>query len=112
MISVEIDGRILTVEGQAVAMPHKVQEAFALGDKVIVLLDPDADLGKSGQYRNLMALDSAGAVVWLAELPTDRDSDVFTRIASREPLIADTFSSYECDIDLQTGQLLAKRFFK
>lgn len=112
MLSVKFEGKLLTIDDAAVLMPHEIRDAFALGDKVIVFLDPDADLGRSGQYRNLLALDPAGASVWQAELPTDRDSDVFTRIVSREPLVADSFSSFECEIDPRTGRLLSMRFFK
>jgi hypothetical protein len=37
---------------------------------------------------------------------------VFTRIVSREPLRADSFSSFECSIDPSNGRLLAAVFFK
>jgi hypothetical protein len=112
MISVKFDGKLLTIDDRIVPMPHEIRDAFALGDKVIVFLDPDADLGSSGKYSNLVAVDSGGRLVWRAELPTERDSDVFTRIVSREPLVADSFSSFECEIDPGNGRLLSTRFFK
>ena len=112
MISVKFEGSLLIIDQKTVSMPNEIREAFALGDKVIVLLDPDADLGRSGQYRNLLAFDSAGTVIWQAELPTERDSDVFTRIVSRAPLVADSFSSFECEIDPENGRLASTRFFK
>jgi hypothetical protein len=112
MISVKFDGKLLTIDDRIVPMPHEIRDALALGDKFIVFLDPDADLGSSGKYSNLVAVDSGGRLVWWAELPTERDSDVFTRIVSREPLVADSFSSFECEIDPGNGRLLSTRFFK
>lgn len=110
--SVTFSGAMLRIGDTTLSMPCDVKEAFVLGDKVIVLLDPDACLGGSEPFRNLLALNFSGNRVWTAELPTDKPTDVFTRIVSRAPLRADSFSSFECSIDPSNGRLLAAGFFK
>jgi hypothetical protein len=109
---VTCSGATLSLGDTKLSMACDVKEAFVLGDKVIVLLDPDACVGGSEPFRNLLALDFSGNRVWTAELPTDKPADVFTRIVSREPLRADSFSSFECSIDPSNGRLLAAVFSK
>lgn len=93
-------------------MTHEVKDAFIVGDTVIVLPDPDADPGRTGQFQNLRGFDVEGKQLWSAELPTGKPSGVYTRIVSRSPLQADTFSSFECEIDLASGRIVRKEFFK
>lgn len=112
MKDVSFDGPLVRLDDTEVTMAHDVQEAFVLGDRIIVLLEPDADLGRHGQFRNLVALSPDGGLLWHAELPTDKASDVYTRVVSRNPLRADSFSSFECVIDPGTGKIVAKEFFK
>jgi hypothetical protein len=99
-------------DGKAITMDHPIREAFAVDRVIIVLLDPDADLGRQEQYRNLLAVNVDGEILWRADLPTDRRSDVYWRIASKSPLVASSFSSYDCEIDLRTGKIDRTDFYK
>lgn len=112
MTSISFAGNTIYVDGRRVALSFPIKEAFALGKKVIVLFDPDSNLGKHGQFRNLIALTSAGEHLWTAELPTDKSSDVYYRVVSQTPLKADSFCSFECLIDPDTGKILRKEFYK
>lgn len=112
MTTISFSGNTIDLDGRRVALPFPIKEAFALGEKVIVLFDPDANLGKHGQFRNLIALNTAGEHLWTAELPTDKPSDVFYRVISHAPLKADSFCSFECEIDPETGRIKSKTFFK
>ena len=91
---------------------YPIKDAFELNGTVIVFLDPDANLGKSGQYRNLLGFDLQGKRIWEAELPTTKPSDVYWRIKQKSPLIVSSFSSYECQIYETTGKIKSAKFYK
>ena len=53
-----------------------------------------------------------GEIAWVAELPTEKKMDVYYKISHRKPLIAYSFSSYECEIDINNGKIIRKEFDK
>jgi hypothetical protein len=112
MITVSHSGNTVEIDGKSIALDYPVKEAFVVGGLVVVLFDPDANLGKQGQFRNLVALRQTGELAWIAEFPTSKASDVYYRVSSRQPLKVASFSSYECEIAPQTGRILSKTFFK
>ncbi|GAB3036707.1 hypothetical protein [Bowmanella dokdonensis] len=112
MSQISYSGTILKVNGNPVMLPHEILEAFDVQGVIIVFLDPDAELGSGGQYRNLIGYSSNGTKLWEAELPTTKKSDVYWKIAKRVPLTVYSFSSYECELDISTGKILRKDFYK
>jgi len=111
--NLNFSGRTLrTGEGESINLDYPVIDAFQLGDRIIVLLDPDSYGSNFGQFRNLLALTVDGERLWTAELPTTMSNDTYYRISSRCPLIADTLSSYACEIDQSSGKIRNKTFFK
>lgn len=112
MTRVIFAGNTLTVDDKSVTMEFAIREAFEIDHVIVVLLDPDADLGTQSQYKNLIGLNANGEILWHADLPTVRQSDVYWRIASRSPLIASSFSSYDCEIDVRTGKVIRADFYK
>lgn len=112
MITASHLGNILRVNGKEIILEYPIKESFVLNDVVIVLFDPDSNLGTQGQFRNLIGFDQAGRQIWVAELPTSKASDVYYQVASRNPLKLSSFCSYECQIDPRTGKILAKAFYK
>jgi hypothetical protein len=105
-------GATLKVNGVNVVLPYPAIDGFMSRGIIVVLLDPDANMGKTGQYRNLLAYDATGEKLWEADLPTSKPSDVYWKIVNREPLIVYSFSSYECEIDLATGVIVRCDFYK
>jgi len=113
-------GRRVQVGGTAFSTDYSVRDAFALDERVIVLLDPDDYLTdprypkerRRGQdaLRNLRAYSMSGALLWEAEFP--EPADYYYKIVSRSPLIALSFSSYRCRIDPETGRILEAQFLK
>ena len=89
-----------------------IKDAFISKNTVIVFLDPDANLGKTKQYKNLLGFNKQGKKIWEAELPTTKSSDVYWRIKRKAPLVVSSFSSYECIIDESTGKILSAEFYK
>jgi len=110
----------LFIDGKLVKMPFPILNAVELGDRVIVLLDPDAYLldpeykikRRQGEraFQNLIAVSKNGEKLWEAEFPSE--SDYYYRIISQSPLKVDSFSSYECEIDPDTGKIIQKKFYK
>lgn len=114
------DGNSLKVDGFSFSVPWPIRDAKEFGDQVLVLLDPDAYLidpaykqaRREGApaIKNLMAFTRSGKVLWEADMP--QASDYYYRIISLSPLKADSFSSYECEIDFKSGKIISKKFFK
>ena len=112
MIDIQFVENSITVNSKKFDLAYPIKTAFALDDKVIVLFDPDSYIPKFGQFQNLIALNGMGNEIWKAELPTTLSGDCYYEIASKNPLKVYSFKSYECEIDLDTGKLKNKIFFK
>ena len=113
MSKIEVFGRQLKIDSTyVVEFLYPIKEAFFSENTVIVFLDPDANLGKTRQYKNLLGYDCQGKKIWEAELPTSKSSDVYWRIKQRVPLVVSSFSSYECNIDESTGEIVSSEFYK
>lgn len=120
MISVNFQGRTLTLDGKSFTMPYEIHDAFVLGERVIVLINPNAYLNDPSYskerrrginpFRNLLALSTDGSLEWEAEFP--ENVDYYYLISSKFPLIANSFSSYKCEIDVFTGKIKTREFVK
>jgi hypothetical protein len=102
----------LTVDGVSWHLEHPILDAFALGQKIIVLYDPDIRREKFGQFPNLEAFSSDGQKLWTAELPTNESGDSYYRVCFRDGLIADSWKSFACRLDEATGKIQSKTFYK
>jgi hypothetical protein len=119
-MSVTFEAKTLVIDGLTIPMQWPVLDAVEHGNKVFVLLDPDAYLldadykrirrQGSPAIKNLLAFDRAGDKLWDAELP--ESADYYYKISSTSPLVANSFSSYRCQIDSSTGAILAREFLK
>lgn len=112
MIEIGYHENIISINNNDYKLEFSIKEAFLLDDKVIVLFDPDSYISKFGQFRNLIALDKFGKTIWIAELPTTSSGDCYYMVVSRSPLIANSFQSYTCEIDPETGRIKNKIFYK
>jgi hypothetical protein len=110
--SIKYLGSSLTIDNVEIQCTHEVLNAFETNGVIVVFLDPDADMGKESQYRNLVAYKLSGEKLWEAELPTEKKSDVYWKLLSEKPLKVYSFSSYECEIDSATGKVLTSNFYK
>lgn len=119
-MSISFQGRVLVIDGQPIQMPWPVLDAIEHGVAVFVLFDPDSylldpDYKKMRRQgtpaiKNLVAIDKSGNKLWEADLPMA--SDYYYRIVSAAPLIANSFSSYRCEIDISSGAIKGKDFLK
>lgn len=119
-MTISFQANTLVVDGHPMQMPWLVLDAVEQSDKVIVLLDPDSYLldpnykqvrrRGGAAIKNLLAIDKTGAKLWEAELP--EQADYYYRIGSASPLTANSFSSYRCEIDANTGSIRSKEFLK
>ncbi len=119
-MTIEIHGSVLTIDGCAVQLDWPVLEVAETRDKVFVLLDPDAYLVDAGYksslrnggpaIRNLVAISRDGRRLWEAELPEVRD--YYYQFSSTEPLRVNSFSSFLCEIDPESGKITTKEFLK
>jgi hypothetical protein len=119
-MSLTFSGTSIFIDGQSVEMPWPVLDAIEQGDKVFVLLDPNSYLldpnykvtRRQGTpaIRNLIAITRTGTNLWKAEMP--EASDYYYRISSAVPLLAYSFSAYQCEIDPEYGTIRNMEFLK
>jgi hypothetical protein len=105
------DGRLL-IRGDAIVLPHPVKEAVGINDWVVVLYDPDSNPRRWGTFPNLAAVDRDGHVLWVAETPTTDTGDCYVAIRSADPLVVHSWSTYKCEIDPGSGQIVSRVFTK
>lgn len=93
-----------------------VLQAIALTgtDDVIVRVDPPEIDDSLKPYSNLFRVDSAGRVVWSADLPLPEDwTDFYVEVEIAEgELKAGSWSCYAMTLDSETGRILSKVFTK
>ena len=112
MIEIGYHENIISINNNDYKLEFAIEEAFALDDKVIVLFDPDCRMESFGQFRNLIALDTLGKTIWTAELPTTTTGDRYYMVVSKFPLVVNSFHSYTCEIDPETGRIKDKIYYK
>lgn len=103
-------GYVLIVGGRRLELEHAINAAWRVGDRILVLFDPDSEQG--GQFPNLIALDDEGRQVWVAELPTTTTGDRYYRLQSETPIVVSSFSSFDCEIDPNTGRIVRRELRK
>ena len=111
-INVTFSGNSLTVGERFWRVEYPILQAFPLGEKIIVLYDPDAHLEKFGQFPNLVAFNPEGEKLWVAQLPTNESGDSYWRIYLKDGLMADSIYSFSCRIDEANGKIQSKVFYK
>lgn len=119
-MSITFFDKELVIDGSVYLMPWKILDLVERGEKIFVLFDPDEylldpnykKLRRQGfpAIRNLIAIDRVGNKLWEAEFP--EKADYYYKIVSSKPLKANSFSSYRCEIDINTGQIVKKEFYK
>ena len=102
----------VVIDGAVIPLQYDVMDAFQLKGMVVVLFDPDSFIPKFGQFKNLIAIDSIGNLLWEAQLPTSESGDCYYKLISKEPLKALSFKSYSCEINLSDGSVSSKDFTK
>lgn len=114
-----IDGSTVVYNEQRIEFRYSVLDVCIskkgiLGEKrIVVLLDPDAYIGIEERcYKNLFGFDLCGNEIWRADFPQNYKGDYYWKIEKRWPLKVNSFSSYECTIDVDTGKVIKKKFYK
>ena len=121
MTTVSCDGKSLLIDGKTtVSLPYVIRQAFEQDGIVVVLMDPNDYLNDpsytkerrrgNDPFRNLIGLSPDGNPLWEAEFPDA--VDYYYKIVSRRPLVALSFSSFRCRIDIRTGVILERVFLK
>lgn len=105
-------GKQLTVGSQTIEFEYPIADAFLHERGIIILFDPDSYKSRFGQFQNLICIQTNGDRIWTADLPTTTSGDRYYRITSREPLVALSVQSFECNIDPATGRIVSQEFFK
>jgi len=119
-MTIQVHGSVVTIDGCAVQMDWPVLDVAEAHDKVFVLLDPDAYLADSGYksslrnggpaIRNLVGVSRDGRRLWEAELPETRD--YYYQFSSAAPLRVNSFSSFLCEINPESGKIVTREFLK
>jgi len=106
---VAFEDRVLRMGATTVELEHPIADAFACGELILVLFRYDAGWR---QFSNLQAIASQGTRAWVAELPTSSSGDAYVGISSRDPLVAASWSGFQCTLDPHSGRITGKAFTK
>jgi hypothetical protein len=119
-MSIRIQGTTITIDGREAQLDWPALAAEETTDRIFVLLDPDAYLADADYklarrngapaIRNLVGLSRDGRKLWEAEFPEDRD--YYYQFSSVVPLRVNSFSSFLCEIDPESGKIVAKEFLR
>jgi hypothetical protein len=75
----------------------------------IVLLDPEA---ATGRFENLIRLSANGAVAWRAALPGSGDDAYVDVHWEGAELLANSFSCFRVQVDVDSGRIVKRMFTK
>ena len=106
---IAIDKNKVAVRGRWIELQHAIEDAFLEDNRIFVLFDPAA---RSWRSANLICVGTDGRELWVAEFPEAGREDYYYLISSRKPLVVNSFSSYKCTIDGETGRILGREFVK
>jgi outer membrane protein assembly factor BamB len=109
------EDKVITTEKFSKELDYPIQSIVYLENKqnFIVLYDMDSNIRKWGQFPNIICLNSKGEKIWTVELPTTSTGDSYCQMELEDgKLIADSWRSYSCEIDVNTGRIINKLFFK
>lgn len=119
-MNVSFKNQELKIGNHMITTPWPVMDVFDDGHRVIALLNPDAYLTdpayktcrRSGAppNKNLLAYSYEGHLLWEADFPSA--TDYYYCISSKRPLRVNSFSSFRCTIDPETGKIIKKIFYK
>ncbi len=107
-----VENRLFAGSEELATFDYPIRDAFSAGKHVVVLLKYEAYPNEVKRCRNLLAVDRDGQKVWVAPLPTMRRSDAYYKIASQRPLVVYSVASYECEVDVRTGEFKRVEFYK
>jgi len=109
------EGKVITTEKFSKELDYPIQSIVYLENKqnFIVLYDRDSNIRKWGQFPNIVCLNNKGEKIWTVELPTTDTGDSYFRMQFKEgKLFGDAWGSFVCEIDVNTGKIVNKVFFK
>ncbi|MBY0273458.1 MAG: hypothetical protein K2X02_08675 [Alphaproteobacteria bacterium] len=109
------EGKVITTENFSKELDYPIQSIIYLENKqyLIVLYDRDSNIRKWGQFPNIICLDSKGEKIWTVELPTTDTGDSYSRMQFKNgKLIADSWCSFSCEINVNTGKIIESIFTK
>ncbi|MBY0273461.1 MAG: hypothetical protein K2X02_08690 [Alphaproteobacteria bacterium] len=96
-------------------LDYPIQDVIYLtkNQTYLVLFDRDSNIRKWGQFPNIICLSTEGEKLWTVELPTTDTGDSYFRMQLKEgKLFGDAWGSFVCEIDVNTGRIINKVFFK
>ena len=110
MIECKVEGNIIISNNERVVLAEHPQNAYYREEQgLYIVLYPYYAHNEMNQYHNLCCIDRGGNIKWIAELPSN-DADSYVSIKLTDNTIcANSFSSYYCIIDVDSGRILEKR---
>ena len=104
--------QIILIEDKKYVLPYRIRDAFFSDGNAIVLFQPSEEKERGVCFHNLRCYNREGDEIWTAELPTNEGMDRYYKISSQAPLVAYSVCSFACEIDIATGKIKTKTFFK
>ena len=103
-------GRVLTVDGKDIRMPHTILDAARFESGIAVVLDY-MEFEKAKRCENLWGFDLDANRLWVAEAP-DSPANAYVSLVNSRPLKAWNFACFICTLEPSSGRLLDAEFTK
>lgn len=113
--SLSFEGKKLETNTFSKELDYPIQDVVYLekNQNYIVLYDRDSNIRKWGQFPNIICLNNKGDKFWTVELPTTDTGDSYYQMEFKDgKLIADSWKSFSCEIDVITGKIINSVFYK
>jgi hypothetical protein len=117
---ITIQGNRLVIDGRSIELQWPILDAIEGKDRIFVLFDPSKVhfvQGEKGLVRrpgrvipNLIAIGKDGTLLWEGAYP--QTEDYYYNFSPAGKLAVNSFSSWRCEIDPNTGAIVGKVFFK
>jgi len=109
------EDKVITTEKFSKELDYPIKSIIYLENKqsFIVLYNRDSNIRKWGQFPNIICLNSKGEKIWTVELPTTDTGDSYYQMEFEDgKLIADSWCSFSCEVDVNTGKIKEAIFVK
>ncbi|WP_016957986.1 hypothetical protein [Catenovulum agarivorans] len=105
----QFNKNIIAVNGNEIELPHTIIDATEVGDNICVIFDY-MEFNVNSAASNLQCIDYSGSVVWVAENPTNQNTDAYTNFiissSSESYITVGNFVGCNCKINVTTGKLI------
>lgn len=111
-MKLKVNEKTIFLGKRQIILDYKIDTAYKMLNKIIVRFEVTKDIVQIPRFHNIICIDLNGNLLWQAELPSDDNLILYYDIFRYWPKIIAHSLSYDCEINIKTGKIIRKRWFK